>query len=98
LDAARAGADPGGSAVLGAYGRLRGRDQADAALVTDTLARLFVNPWGPLRIARYLGLVGLDLVPAARRALARRFMGVGTISGGPSPRLSRGLTLRDGRG
>jgi len=97
-DAARAGSDPGGTAVLDAYRRQRGRDQADAALVTDALARLFVNPWGPLRFARDLGLVGLDLVPGARRLLARRFMGISTDAGGRQPRLSRGLSLEPNRG
>ena len=97
-DAARAGSDPGGTAVLDAYRRQRGRDQADAALVTDVLARLFVNPWGPLRLARDLGLVGLDLVPGARRLLARRFMGISTDAGGRQPRLSRGLSLEPNRG
>ena len=97
-DAARAGSDPGGTAVLDAYRRQRGRDQADAALVTDVLARLFVNPWGPLRLARDLGLVGIDLVPGARRLLARRFMGVSTDAGGRQPRLSRGLSLEPNRG
>ena len=97
-DAARAGSDPGGTAVLDAYRRQRGRDQADAALVTDVLARLFVNPWGPLRLARDLGLVGIDLVPGARRLLARRFMGISTDAGGRQPRLSRGLSLEPNRG
>ena len=97
-DSARAGSDPGGTAVLDAYRRQRGRDQADAALVTDSLARLFVNPWGPLRFARDLGLVGLDLVPGARRLLARRFMGISTDAGGRQPRLSRGLSLEPHRG
>jgi 2-octaprenyl-6-methoxyphenol hydroxylase len=98
VGAARAGSDPGGTAVLDAYRRQRGRDQADAALVTDALARLFVNPWGPLRLARDLGLVGLDLVPGARRLLARRFMGISTDAGGRQPRLSRGLSLEPHRG
>jgi 2-octaprenyl-6-methoxyphenol hydroxylase len=98
VDAAQAGSDPGGTAVLDAYRSLRGRDQADAALVTDALARLFVNPWAPLRLARDLGLVGLDLVPGARRVLARRFMGVGTGAGGGQQRLSRGLSLESRRG
>ena len=92
VEAARTGDDPGGRSVLGAYEALRGRDQADAAQVTDTLARLFINPWGPLRLARDLGLMGLDLVPGARRALARRFMGVAGGAGRPS-RLVRGLPL-----
>jgi 2-octaprenyl-6-methoxyphenol hydroxylase len=95
---AQDGSDPGGSAVLEDYRRWRQRDQAGAALVTDALARLFVNPWGPLRLARDLGLVGLDLVPGARRALARRFMGTGSEAGGRAPRLSRGLSLEARRG
>jgi 2-octaprenyl-6-methoxyphenol hydroxylase len=98
VGAARAGSDPGGTAVLDSYRRQRARDQANAALVTDTLARLFVNPWAPLRIARDLGLVGLDLVPGARRALARRFMGISTDGGGRQARLSRGLSLDQRRG
>ncbi len=98
VGAAQAGSDPGVTAVLDAYRRQRGRDQADAALVTDALARIFVNPWGPLRLARDLGLVGLDLVPGARRLLARRFMGISTDAGGRQPRLSRGLSLEPHRG
>ncbi len=97
VEAARTGADPGGRALLAEYEALRGRDQADAARVTDTLARLFVNPWGPLRLARDLGLVGLDLVPGARRALARRFMGLASHAGRPS-RLARGLSLGQSSG
>ena len=97
-DAGRAGSDLGGTGVLDAYSRLRRRDQADAALVTDTLARLFVNPWFPLRLARDLGLIGLDLLPGARRALARRFMGLGTDARRGQLRLSLGLSLASRRG
>jgi 2-octaprenyl-6-methoxyphenol hydroxylase len=93
VDAADASSDPGSPAVLDAYRKLRGRDQADAALITDTLAQLFVNPWAPLRLARNLGLVGLDLVPGARRLLVRRFMGGTTAGGARASRLSRGLAL-----
>lgn len=87
VDAARDGTDPGGRVVLDAYRRLRGRDQASVAAATDLLARLFVNPWLPLRVARDAGMLGLDLVPGARRRLAERFMGVG----GRQPRLARGI-------
>jgi 2-octaprenyl-6-methoxyphenol hydroxylase len=86
-DAVRAGSDPGGGPVLDAYRRLRGRDQADAAMITDILAWVFVNPWAPLRLARDLGLIGLDLVPGVRRTVARRFMGLGIASSGRPPRL-----------
>jgi 2-octaprenyl-6-methoxyphenol hydroxylase len=87
--AARHGGDPGATGTLAEYRRWRGRDQADTARLTDTLARLFVVPWRPVRIARNLGLLGLDLVPAARHRLARRFMGLE----GSLPRLARGLPL-----
>ncbi len=94
--AARTGGDPGGKAALADYAKWRRQDQAQSALVTDALARLFANPWAPLRLARDLGLVGLDLVPGARRALGRRFMGIGPALGGGDgrlPRLALGLAL-----
>lgn len=88
-DAVREGGDPGAKAALDAYRRLRGRDQSNAGAATDLLARLFVNPWMPLRLSRDLGLVGLDLLPGLRHRFARRFMGVT----GNMPRLARGLPL-----
>jgi 2-octaprenyl-6-methoxyphenol hydroxylase len=88
-DCADAGGDPGSAEVLNGYAHWRGRDQREVALLTDGLARLFVNPWLPLRLARDAGLIGLDLVWPARRVLARRLMGIG----GRMPRLARGLPL-----
>lgn len=88
-DAVRAGGDPGGSLTLDAYRRLRGNDQASVAAATDALARLFVNPWLPLRLGRDLGMLGLDLAPGLRHLVAKRFMGIG----GKLPRLCRGLPL-----
>jgi 2-octaprenyl-6-methoxyphenol hydroxylase len=93
-DAGRKGADPGGGKTLGAYRRLRGRDQRLVAAATDALARLFVNPLLPVRLARDLGMLGLDLTPGLRHLVARRFMGMG----GSLPRLARGLSLEDGHG
>lgn len=87
VDAQRTAKDFGGPAVLGPYRRRRVGDQALIAGLTDGLARLFVNPWGPVRVGRNLGLLGLDLVPMARHHLARRFMG----ASGRQPRLARGL-------
>ncbi len=88
--AARAGDDPGGDGALDAYRRLRGRDQTTVVAATDALARLFVNPWLPVRWARGLGLLGLDLAPGLRHLVARRFMGLGGVN---QPRLARGLPL-----
>jgi 2-octaprenyl-6-methoxyphenol hydroxylase len=81
--------DPGSAAVLGPYRRQRAPEHALLAGLTDGLARLFVNPWGPVRAGRNLGLLGLDLLPPARHHLARRFMG----ALGPQPRLARGLPV-----
>lgn len=89
VDARCKGADPGGDKALEAYRRLRSRDQVSVAAATDTLARMFVSPWLPVRWARDLGMLGLDLTPGLRHFLARRFMGLG----GSLPRLARGLPL-----
>jgi 2-octaprenyl-6-methoxyphenol hydroxylase len=88
-EAQRTGKDLGGEAVLGPYRQRRGRDQADTALLTDGLARLFVNRWTPVRAGRNLGMLALDLVPGARHRMAQRFMGIG----GRLPRLARGLSV-----
>jgi len=84
----REGGDPGDDKVLDVYRRLRGPDQTRMAVATDLLARMFVNPWLPVRLARDLAMVGLDLAPGPRHLLARHFMGVG----GSLPRLAYGLS------
>jgi 2-octaprenyl-6-methoxyphenol hydroxylase len=91
---ARAGADIGGPAVLADYRAWRGQDQAATARLTDLLARVFVNPWAPLRVARRVAILGLDFVPPARRVLARRFMGLS----GRLPRLACGISLETSDG
>ena len=55
-------------------------------LFTDGLARLFVNPLLPVRLARDLGLLALDLVPGLKRRFTRRAMGLS----GHLPRLALG--------
>ena len=92
VEAENTGADIGGRQVLTGYRRRRGPDQAAVAMATDTLARLFINPWAPIRLGRDLGMLGLDLIPGARHHLARRFMGID----GRLPRLARGLPARLG--
>lgn len=88
-EAAAVGEDPGAMAVLERYARNREPDQGRVALITDTLARLFVNPLPPVRMARSLGLVALDLLPPVKREVTRQFMGLR----GRLPRLSRGLSI-----
>jgi 2-octaprenyl-6-methoxyphenol hydroxylase len=88
-DAAAARQDPGDLVTLRRYADWRSRDQQAVALLTDGLARLFANPLGPLRLARNLGLVGLDGLPSLKHLVARQFMGIN----GRLPRLSRGVPL-----
>ena len=81
--------DPGRPELLAEYGAWREQDRRATIRYTDGLVRLFTSPLAPLRLARTLGLVGLDLVPPARSALVRRGMGlVGRL-----PRLSLGQPL-----
>jgi 2-octaprenyl-6-methoxyphenol hydroxylase len=88
-DAVGAGTDPGAASVLEAYAEWRAADQRRVAAMTDSLARLFTNPLAPVGAARRLGLLGLDLVPAPKKALARQAMGIR----GRLPRLARGIPL-----
>lgn len=86
-DAVRAGADPGADALLAAYTRLRLPDHRAVVRFTDALARGFTTGPALLGSLRSAGMLALDLVPPARRALARRAMGLA----GRQPRLVRGI-------
>lgn len=88
-DAVAAGEDIGGAAVLSGYARWRERDQRRVAAMTDSLVRIFTNPLAPVRTARGLGLLGLDLAPGPKEAFARQTMGLS----GRLPRLARGIPL-----
>ena len=81
--------DPGELAQLQRYADWREQDQNRVVLITDTLARLFANPLAPLRVARNLGLVGLDLAPGLKHLVANQFMGLN----GRLPHLARGVPL-----
>lgn len=69
--------DPGAPEVLQRYHQRRTGDQRSTALITDGLARLFVNPLAPVRFARNCGLLALDSCLPGQRWVARRFMGLG---------------------
>jgi 2-octaprenyl-6-methoxyphenol hydroxylase len=88
-DAAKQGQDVGDMGLLSAYAKWRKKDQNSVAMITDSLARLFANPFGPLRALRNLGLVGLDISPALKHRVASQFMGLN----GRLPRLARGVSL-----
>jgi 2-octaprenyl-6-methoxyphenol hydroxylase len=64
----------GGASFLADYRARRRIDRLAVIGVTGFLADIFADPIPPVRIARGLGLVALDLVPPARRLFARRMM------------------------
>lgn len=88
-DSVQTGADPGAHEVLENYARQRRNDHRNMIAFTDTVARVFSNPLPPVMLARELGLLALDNIPAMKHFLTRRTMGLA----GRLPRLARGLGL-----
>ena len=84
-----ADADPGAAVLLDRYAAWRAADQRRIAEFTHGLMRLFTIDAAPLAVSRGLGLMAFDLVPGAKRWLARQAMGLG----GRVSRLARGLRL-----
>lgn len=60
--------------ALAAYARGRRLDRRGGALFTDSIVRAFSSDFGPLKLARGLGLLALDLFPPARHFIARRMI------------------------
>lgn len=60
--------------TLAAYARARRLDRLGGAAFTDGIVRLFSTDSAPLKLARGLGLLGLDLFPPARHFVARRMI------------------------
>ena len=79
--------DPGAAAVLEDYERRRAADRRGMIGFTDGLVRLFASDRPGVAAARSLGLQLFDLLPAAKRAMARVSWGFGA----QTPRLMRGL-------
>jgi 2-octaprenyl-6-methoxyphenol hydroxylase len=61
-------------ASLATYARLRQLDRQGSALFTDQIVRAFSNDFAPLKWARGLGLLALDLCPPARHFVAKRMI------------------------
>jgi len=59
---------------LARYARARRLDRQGSALFTDRIVRAFSNDFAPLRMARGLGLLALDLCPPARHFVAKRMI------------------------
>jgi len=84
------GEDIGRMTALQDYARWRRPDYLRTAAFTDGLVRTYSNTLPPLRLARNLGLLALDVLPPARHLLARQAMGLI----GHLPRLACGLPLQ----
>ncbi|MFC3607659.1 2-octaprenyl-6-methoxyphenyl hydroxylase [Stutzerimonas tarimensis] len=72
----RSPAPPGDLATLQAYLAAQRTDQRLTMTFSDRLVRLFGHPGAALAAGRGLGLVALDLLPAAKREFARQAMGL----------------------
>jgi len=75
--ASEQGRNPGELAVLQRYQHLHQSDRVQTAGFSDSLIQIFGSPLPPLAAARDVGLMGLDLVPAAKRWFAGNAMGLG---------------------
>lgn len=64
----------GSAAMLAAYARGRRVDVLGGVGFTDFLVRVFSNDIGPLRHARGLGLLALEVLPPLKNFVARRMM------------------------
>jgi 2-octaprenyl-6-methoxyphenol hydroxylase len=88
---ANASGDVGAPDLLGRFEAWRAADRRGVTGFTDSLVKLFADRRPGVGILRNLGLLAFDLAPPAKDALARVSAGFG----GPTPRLARGLGVRD---
>jgi len=84
------GEDVGSAELLNRFAAWRAGDRAGVVRFTDGLVKLFGDPRPGVGLLRNLGLLLFDLSPPAKSALARVSAGFA----GPTPRLARGLSLR----
>jgi 2-octaprenyl-6-methoxyphenol hydroxylase len=61
-------------ASLENYAASRRLDRQGSAFFTDKIVRTFSNDFGPLKLARGLGLLALDICPPARHFVAKRMI------------------------
>ncbi|HWK74850.1 MAG TPA: 2-octaprenyl-6-methoxyphenyl hydroxylase [Povalibacter sp.] len=81
--------DAGDGVLLERYREWRTADRGRIVGFTDGLVRLFTQPFGPIKLARDLGLLAFDLFPSAKDALSQLSLG----AAGRIPRLARGGEL-----
>lgn len=89
---ARSGAefDAGDGMWLQRYREWRAADRTNIVRFTDGLVRLFSQPLGPIKLLRDVGMLALDLLPAAKDGLSQLSLG----AAGRVPRLARGAALK----
>lgn len=75
-EARHVGLDIGSAAVLERYQRWRRFDNTLMLAVTDGLNRLFSNDIAPIRLARDIGLGGVNRMPGLKKILMRSAMGL----------------------
>jgi len=85
-------ADVGAPMLLQRFAQWRAVDRSGVVRFTDGLVKLFGSSRPGVGLLRNLGLLMFDLAPPAKSALARVSAGFG----GPTPRLARGLSVREG--
>ncbi len=71
---ARDATDPGSDSFIDGYRRARALDRRAGIVFTDSLVGLFSNSVALLKLGRGAGLLALDLLPFARRFVARRMI------------------------
>ncbi len=71
------GENIGALSVLLPYMNERYADQDKTILFSDKVTRLFGDTHTGVGVLRDMGLIGLDIVPAAKRLFARQAMGIG---------------------
>jgi 2-octaprenyl-6-methoxyphenol hydroxylase len=86
--------DVGAPMLLQRFAQWRSADRSGVVRFTDGLVKLFGSSRPGMGILRNLGLLLFDLAPPAKSALARVSAGFG----GPTPRLARGLSVREDLG
>ena len=87
------GVDVGTPDLLRRFAEWRAADRTGVVKFTDGLVKLFGDSRPGMGMLRNLGLLMFDLAPPAKSALARVSAGFG----GPSPRLARGLPVREAK-
>jgi 2-octaprenyl-6-methoxyphenol hydroxylase len=83
--------DVGAPTVLKRFVEWRSVDRGGVIRFTDGLVKLFSSERAAMGLLRNLGLLMFDVMPPAKSALARVSAGFG----GPTPRLARGLPVRE---